>query len=387
MMNRDQLLETIEKHGVPLFQRDDKEGGTIVTIPRGARVIGLFPSSQGNSACAMWINPNIQNILAGTAEDWEGEGAGSIGGERLWVSPERNFFYKDSKTFDTWMCQLPMDPGEYEELASDDESVLYQNVLDLNDGLRGVTYRNVTMRRRIQAIEAPCPESACTGLAYAGVQITDEVIFPEADEDPRACPWSLTQITPSRNGASGTVIVPTGRRAEPVGYFGEIPADRLRVADDHVAFRIDARDIYKLGLRAEDLPSEGPARIAYMKNVFSASIGGEHPSNTGEWLLVIKESEDVARTNADAVDPALADPDGPRGVIQSYNGGPKEPGDTGYPVFGEIEMQFRPLRQDAKGAWSSKATHRLLAFQGSREAIVAAAETLLGVRDIQPYES
>lgn len=387
MMNRDQLLETLEKYEVPTHQWDTDGGGTLVVVRRGARILGLFPSAQGTSACALWINPNIQAVLSGKSVDWQGPGAGGIGGERLWFAPERNFFYKDPATFGEWTCQLDMDPGAYAQIAEAERSVQYENVFDLRDGLRGLVYKKASMRRRIALLEHPCLDvPAFDDLAYAGLEVADEISIPQADEDPRVCPWSLSQVTPSRNGQPGTVLVPTARRAEPVGYFGDIPPERLRVADDHVAFRIDAREIHKLGVRAEDLPAQGPVRIGYLKHAFQASTGEEASSADSQWLLVVKESDDIARSSDMAVDPARENPEGPRGVIQSYNGGPTEPGEKDYPAFGEIEMQFAPARQNSQGAWQARATHRLLAFQGEREAVVAAAGKILGIEKIEPFE-
>jgi hypothetical protein len=63
---------------------------------------------------------------------------------------------------------------------------------------------------------------------------------------PVACPWGLTQVVPPGGQASGTVIVPTAHRAQPIGYFGPLGEDRLRVYDDQVIFRIDAAKVAKL---------------------------------------------------------------------------------------------------------------------------------------------
>ena len=393
-MNRDQLLEVLEKHGVPSFLHNMAGGGTIVAAQHGARVLGVFPCREGRSGSAVWINPHIEAIVTGKAQDWKGEGEGGTGGDRLWVSPERNYYYRKPQEFGEWFCPRAMDPGSYETVESTETSVLYRNRFDLQDLLHGWTLHGVVAERCLRILDNPfAARKSLAGVwrraGYAGFEMVEkiEVPAPRKGISPVLCPWGLTQVPPAAPGAVGTVIVPTGRRASPIGYFGPIPPDRIRVNDDHLIFRIDARRITKLGVLPEDLPADGPVRVAYLRPVLPdalAAASGDLPEadiEKGDWMLIVRESEDVARASADAMDPAKAAPDGPRGVIQSYNSGP--PSNA---LFGEIEIQFPPVRKDANGAWRAKAASRFLAFHGSKADMLLIASQALGLKSLDLFD-
>ncbi|MBN1866198.1 hypothetical protein JW916_02785 [Candidatus Sumerlaeota bacterium] len=390
-MNRDQLLEVMDQYKIPVLQRDVSTGGTIVAARRGARILGLFPSRRGTCSSALWINPNIEALLSGKAADWSGDGEGGLGGDRLWVSPERNFYYEKPSSFEGWFCPLEMDPGAYGETQSDAASTTWENRLDLKDRYRGLTLSDVTMRRNIRVLENPFSESGpgpeTWGRAgYVGVETIDEIEIPSSQSVASAlCPWGLTQVVPPPAPGAGTVVVPTRSGARPVHYFGPVPSDRLRVGSDHVTFRIDALSITKIGIRPEDLRPDVPRRIGYLAPAQpDPTSGGKAKSRSGNWVVVVRESTDVVRSATDALDPAKADPDGPRGVVQSYCSGPN--GRSEWARFGEIEMQHVPLRQDASGAWKSRATSRLLAFEGAQSDILAIACHVLGIYSIDLFE-
>jgi hypothetical protein len=385
-MNRDQLLEVLDKFGVPTFQHDTASGATLVAIQRGARLIGMFPCREGKCANALWVNPSIETILGNAASDWAGEGAGGMGGDRLWISPERNFYYKKPREFADWFAQRDMDPGSYELTEKNGGLMACRNSFNLKDWLNGRILKNVAMARSLFPIEDPpvlagTPGEVLGRLSFVGVASTEQIEAPAPKRGaaPLICPWGLTQVAPPRGDCVGTVVAPTARRAEPVHYFGPIDPDRLKVFDDYAAFRIDSRKIAKLGLRPEDLAPQGPVRIAYLKPV--APEVGPVPAKAETWLMLVRESQDVTRTSEGALDPAKADPDGPRGVIQSYNHDA-----SGAARFGEIEMQYLPVRRCDDGVWRSTVKSRLLAFVGKKSDVLAAASDLLGLECIDLFE-
>lgn len=382
-MNRDQLLELLDSFSAPVFQRDTANGGTAVISQRGARVLGLFPRNEGRCPNALWLNPSIGGILSGAVKDWEGAGEGSVGGDRLWISPERNFYYQAPERFEGWFAPLAMDPGNYQLADGGAQDVAYENRLDLKDLLRNTTYRNALLRRKLRIIDCPWDLGDSAGkksktMGYVGIESEELLEIPvQEGPDPFVCPWGLTQVQVPGGDLAGTVVVPTARKAHPIGYFGEIPKDRLRILDTGVCFKVDGEQIWKLGVAAEDLAAAGPLRIAYLMPILAASRDGGRGRRT-EWLLLVRESECVARSSRDAVDPAKANPDGPRGVIQSYNNGPH--GTPEYARFGEIEMQYLPVRKDeSAGVWRSAVTSRLLAFQSEKAEILAIAQKILGM--------
>jgi hypothetical protein len=160
------------------------------------------------------------------------------------------------------------------------------------------------------------------------------------------------------------VIVPTKKGTRPVHYFGPIPQDRLVVRDDHVAFKIDGAYVCKLGVRPEDVPVEGCAAIAYV-----AELGGR-------WVLLLMRTCDAPRSQSECLDPAKADPTGPRGCVQSYNSGPE----AGPERFGEIELHFRPAIE-VGGRKVAYAEYELVFTSGSRGEVLERLKRESGLKE------
>ncbi len=265
----------------------------VLILERGGRVLAL----QYDGINLLWVNPNIELVLE--------TGGWNTGGLRLWISPERNFFYERPAEFGGWFCPRGIDPAEFRLVRVGQESATVEGVFDAQDRVTGWRLR-ACVRRDFH-------------LVSENRLLVREVLLADYPGDFNL--WALTQVPPE-----GTVIVPVKEGASPVHYFGPIPEDRLRVAGDHVAFKIDGRKVCKLGIRPEDLPVEGSASIAYVSR------------SDGKWTLVAKKTHDAPRSQADCLDPAKFDPQGPKGSVQSYNSGPE----GGPECFGEIELHFKP---------------------------------------------
>jgi hypothetical protein len=389
-MNRDQLLEVLEQFGIPVFQFDTPGGGTVVACRRGARVIGLFPRRAADSRNVLWVNPHIENLLGGTARDWEGIGQGGLGGDRLWVSPERNFYYKNPKIFGDWFCPSDMDPGNYAVDESSESSVTGSNRFDIDDTLLQTRFRDVLLKRHIRVMDNPLPGNSRLKdvLGFVGISTEETLEFgPNQPSDPKVCPWGLAQLPPVSADQPGTIVVPTARRANPVGYFGPLDENSMRVYDDHVIFRADAAKIGKLGIRAEDIAPTGPVRVGYVGPIGHGGTNGGVSVGTNEWVAIVRESESVARSSSLAVDPAKSDPDGPRGVIQAYNNGPDAANpDAPFARFCEIEMQYKPVERQSDGGWKSTAESKFMVWHGKKTDIVSLAEEILGVQHMNLFE-
>ncbi|HBF35097.1 TPA: hypothetical protein DDW35_11105 [Candidatus Sumerlaeota bacterium] len=385
-MNRDQLMEVLEQQKVKTVTFEYADGGAVVVTQRGARILGVFPSGEGRSSNAMWVNPHIEALFSGVATDWDGQGEGGMGGGRFWVSPEQNYYYnKDAKTFDGWFCQLPMDPGTYEVTDCSATSVTYRNQFDLHDYLTGSDLKNLSVERSISPLANPLLNTPVWSalkdkVGYVGVATTDDLQLPAtSDKAPTLCPWTLVQVPTALGGGPSTVIVPTAKQAQPLGYFGEIPADRLRVFPNYVQYKIDAQLVTKLGILPEDIAPQGNIRIAYLRAVGNADDDSACATPCCKWQLVVLESDSVARDQKDVIDPAKVDPAGPKGAIQSYNSG-----STGSAKFGEIEVQHLPVTL-TNGVYQTVVNNRLYAFQGAKADVLAIAENLLGLKNIELF--
>ncbi len=63
----------------------NNDDASFIISEYGGRPLGLFPKKDCYSL--LWINPNIKETIENRERD--------IGGDRYWISPERDYFYKD----------------------------------------------------------------------------------------------------------------------------------------------------------------------------------------------------------------------------------------------------------------------------------------------------
>ena len=303
-------------------------------VERGARLLGLFVKDVD----LLWVNPDLESVLE--------RGQWNTGGLRLWVSPERSFFYEDPERFEGWFCPASIDPGQYRIVLAGPTRVVVEGVIEATDRFTG--YRlHVKVRREFR-------------LLSENRLLVRDVALASYSGDFNL--WALAQVDP---GVRGVALVPVRGGAQPIHYFGPIPPERLAVSEDHVSFKIDGARVCKLGVRPEDLPVEGSAAIAHIAE-----------REGGTWTLLLMRTHDAPRWQEECLDQAKADPAGPKGCVQSYNSGPE----AGPERFGEIELHFRPAID--VGAYKVSAVEYELIFAaGSREHVLNVLRVETGVRE------
>lgn len=360
ILNQTELTEILEGN-TPYFVLRGEGGCSIVLMQRGGRLIGAFPKE--GSKNALWAHPQLEAIL--NTEEW------NVGGDRLWISPERDFFYKDAERFEHWFCPRALDPGNYELASSNRNAVTFRNVFDLSNMRTGEIYKDVCVTRTMSYLPNPYAsdprlEKALESVSYVGMGSVEEILVKGSYDWLRINPWIITQVNPGSPENPGMAIVPTKAGVQPIHYFGKIPDDRLKVYEDHVSFKIDGEAIYKLGIRPEDLPLRREAAIGYLVDNGEANR---------ESLLLIRRSKDVPKNQSECLDVAKRDPDGPRGSVQSYNSG------LGLRM-GEVELQLSSLERQDQGYYYQRARADLLIFQGPRNKIIEVANVVLHISSI-----
>jgi hypothetical protein len=320
---RDGLIKSLEGFTKTLVL--ENEAGSTVLTEYGARILGVFIGGRQNP---FWVPGKLQELISRKERD--------IGGNRLWVSPERNFFYKRPHSFEGWFCQQSLDPGNWQVESSSKSSVTLEEELELEDFLKE-TKINLSLSRQISSSGIRVKKDlGCVKLKVR------EAMLARGNLKNGISLWSLTQIRPG-----GTVLIPTRPKAKPIHYFSKIPRDRLKISRDHVSFKIDGMAVYKLGIMPEDMVQPGFSRIAYYV---------EHDEN--DVFLILMKTLMAPVNQEECVDVAKADPLGPKGCIQSYNSGP----DLG---FGEMEFHFKPAVK-IKDSWISHADYDIDVFSGKR---------------------
>ena len=322
----------------------EHKGIKAIISERGGRVIGLFMEGSPN---LLWTSPSLEEAYR--RYDW------NLGGLRVWISPERNFYYKDPERFEGWFCPPGIDPGNYKIVEEAHSSIRVESPIEAYDYLLKKRLRG-WISRRIELDQLD-------NLARLYVH---ENLLLEYEGD--AALWALAQVNPGSR-APGTVIVPVKEGAKPIHYFGPIPEDRLSIEIDHISFKIDGLRVAKLGIRPEDLRREGEAIIGYLSELMN-----------GLWCFLALRTLDAPRSQEECLDVAKADPSGPRGAIQSYNSGPEFGAG-----FGEIELQFPPARRISNKLIST-IRYDLLALTGPRDEVIDKAEKILEVKEVKLFK-
>ncbi len=318
----------------------------VVVSEKGGRIIGIFLD---NSPNLLWVNPKLEEALV--RDEW------NIGGLRLWISPERNFFYADPEKFEGWFCPTGLDPAEYKLMKRDYMSLLLKSRISAYDNL---LHNNLEgfIGREIKLLDAQ--------RWYLKLWIREGII---GEYTGRVNPWVLAQVPIGLRNV-GTVLIPVKKKPEPIHYFTIIPSDRLYVDRDHISFKIDGEMVTKLGVRPEDLRETGRGEIAYITQIGKRL-----------WSALILSSSNLPISQEDCLDTPKYNPEGYRAAIQSYNSGPESFPDV---RFGEIELQLSPT-MNVDGRIFGTVEYNLTALMGGREELLSKVKRLLKIRRPKIY--
>ncbi len=331
-----------------LIELKHKNKSSFIISEYGGRPLGLFPREDCYSL--LWINSEIKKAIKTRNR--------VIGGDRYWISPERDFFYKDPENFRDWFCQSSLDPAHYEILASNSNSCTVSSPISVLNQRTKELY-NGEITRQFKLIEEPIR----TGVEYCGIEFLDDCVFYKPNLKMNG--WSLACIISGGSNNPGTVLITTNPNPNPLSYFRNIPSTRLKIGENYVAYKIDVDDIYKLAIRPEDIDYEKKAKIGYIIKI----------PDSEDYGFLVKISDDIPRSQDECFDVARDHPDSEIGVIQSYN---SESPDKFFLNYGEIELQLSPFKT-IDNASHGKATHQLIGYIGKKEEILDVIEKYLGI--------
>src|SRR5271156_1772313 len=109
------LLDTLAEVGKPAVTWKSPDGSTVLVLPHGGRILGLFaPGSEQNF---FWTHTALNSVDTAKAfyasTDWH-----NSGGDRTWLAPEVDFFLPEYPNLSVYMQPRTLDPGRYELLNS-----------------------------------------------------------------------------------------------------------------------------------------------------------------------------------------------------------------------------------------------------------------------------
>ena len=344
---KDSLISRVGNN-TQLVELETNDESSAIVSKHGGRILGIFPTTDQYNM--LWINPNIKEELV--AKNW------NIGGDRYWISPERDYFYKNPEKFEEWFCPEGLDPANYEIIGNSSSScTVSTNISVVNQSLKVKYSGKIT--RQFTLIKEPIS----TGVSYCGIEYVDDCVIYAPNV--KANGWSLTQIISGGVNNPGTVLIPTKSDPKPLSYFRIIPEDRLKIGENYVAYKIDVEDIYKLAIRPDDIDFSRRAKLGYVLKIPDSEMYG----------LLVKLSDDVPKTQDKCFDVSRDHPEMEIGVIQSYNA---ESPDKSSLQFGEIELQLNSFETIANTSLS-KAKHELLGYIGTKDEILNVVEKYLGI--------
>lgn len=354
-------LEYLRAKSPGLVVLTSHDGASVVVSPhhQGRVFTSAFAGAhQGNG----WVNHALLGL-----DEWQPHMNPFGGEDRFWLGPEGGQFSvffapDDEQTFANWQTPACVDSEPFELVSQSDSSVSMRKVTDLTN--TASTTLAMTIDREVRLVPdlgfALPDDVAC--VAFESVnKITNT--GPRAWDESGGMP-SIWTIGMFRHSDMTTVVVPydPGGTGEIVNddYFGKVPTDRLVVTPDFVAFKGDGKHRSKIGLNASRsrpaLGSWDPARSHLTVVSFNKPAGAQRYVNS-QWV------------NPQA-EPFSGD------VVNSYNDGPNESGSILGPFY-ELETSS-PAAALAHGE-SITHVHRTMHFQGSRDAMQAVADRLLGV--------
>ena len=357
-----------------------KSKDSVIVLKNGDAQVIVSPKYQGK------VFTSTATGLAGNSSGWINYKAlssatiavhiNAYGGEdRMWLGPEGgqfSIFFKpgDKMVFENWQTPAGLDSESWDLLSHDSTAVSMKKEMQLQN-FSG-TRISVALSRKVKLLSendlnqnlglSPDKSVKWVGfesqntLANAGNEKWNR-------EKGTVSIWMLAMLTPSE---SGVVAIPYNQGDDKVlgkvattNYFGEIPADRIKIGNGLLFFKVDGKHRSKLGLsekRAASLAcSYDPSRKMLTVLQFNK------PSVTCEYINQLWEIQK---------EPFKGD------VINSYNDGPLADGTQMGPFY-EIESSS-PAAFLSPGE-SLTHTQRIFHFVGDETVLNPIALKLLGI--------
>lgn len=300
-----------------------------------------------------------------------------FGGEdRLWLGPEGGqfsiFFAHDAKfELANWFTPPPIDTLPWTVVKQSSSAATFEAQFGLTN-YSGTRFSvkidrtvNVLSPREITSALGVNPGGELNVVAYQSVnRLTNEGDQPWEKSTGLLSIWILGMYNPSENA---TIIVPikSGSEAErgpklTSDYFGEVPADRLKIKDDVVFFRADGKYRSKIGLN--------PKRS-------KAILGSYDAAN--HILTLVRFTQPAGAT--DYVNSLWKLQDRPYAgdAANSYNDGPASPGAKPLGPFYELESSSPGAALAPKKSLTH--THRTFHLTGPETALDKVAQATLGI--------
>lgn len=355
-------------NGLIVLSSDDEKAQIIVSPKYQAKVFTSTASGLAGSSFG-FVNYDVLN------SDVPDEHMNGYGGEnRFWLGPEGGkysvYFAKDAEqVFDNWHTPKPIDIEPWDIVSAGAKSVALQKAMQVTNYLGSRFLLNVD--REIALLE-PAEAYHILGLAANPAlnmvayrtenTITNRNDFTWTQETGTICIWILDMFNPAPKAVT---VVPYNEGDEAQmgkivtsDYFGEIPADRLKVTDNTIYLKTDGQFRSKLGLNGKRT---------------KAIAGNFDPGLKRLTITVFDVEEDAIYLNQEwnpEKDPLTGD------ALNAYNDGPLADGSIMGPFLELESVSPAALLQPGQ---SLSHRHSVFHFSGEEKDLSPITEKLLGV--------
>ena len=338
------LIDTLSAVGKPPRLHETPDGTTVLILPHGGRVLGLFaPHSEENF---YWTHPALASAES-AAKFYQSSEWHNSGGDRTWLAPEVDFFFPNYPKTDVYWQPREFDPGNY-------------RVIEDGDGERLVNRAKCLLSRSKTQVEVEIAKSIAPApnplrfernlidlpVEYAGYTQCTSLAF-LSGSDPVGL-WNLIQMP-----HGGELLVPTYVKSEPKLVFGKMGPDDLQVSDRLIRYRMRA---------------DGEQKIAVRALAVTGRIGYLYPTADDRWALIVRNV--CLNPSGLYVDVPWDDPDDFGYAIQACHV------NSALGCFSELEYHV-PAVGPGTDRTRCEDVAQVWAFRGRREAIQSVAQGLL----------
>ena len=354
---------------------------------------GLIVLSSNEEKAQIIVSPKYQaKVFTSTANGLSGNSFGFVnydvlnadeidehmngyGGEnRFWLGPEGGqysvYFAKDAEQiFDNWHTPKPFDVEPWDVVSSDAKHVVMKKNMQVTNYLgkqiklnvdRKISMIDPSVANRMLGIET---NSELNMVAYqTDNMITNLNDFEWTKETGTICIWILDMFNPAPDAVT---VIPFNEGDETLmgkivtsDYFGEVPANRLKVQEDVIYLKTDGKFRSKLGLNGKRT---------------KAIAGNYDPDSKRLTITTFDVEKDAIYLNQEwnpAKNPLTGD------ALNAYNDGPLDDGSIMGPF---LELESVSPAAFLKPAQSLSHRHAVFHFSGEERDLNPIAEKLLGV--------
>ena len=299
----------------------------------------------------------------------------AYGGEnRFWLGPEGGkysiyFAPETDQTFDNWHTPKPIDTETWDVVSLDLKNVIMKKEMQISNYLGNMLKLNVDRKvsliepadvRRILDIETN-PTLNITAYQTDNI-ITNLNNFEWTEETGTICIWILDMFNSAPNAVT---VIPFIEGDEALigkivtsDYFGEVPADRLKINENVIYLKTDGKFRSKLGLSGKR----------------AKPIAGNYDPDSKRLTIttfdILQDATYLSQEWNPAKDPLTGD------ALNAYNDGPLDNGSIMGPF---LELESVSPAAFLRPSQSMTHKHSVFHFTGEEKDLNPIAEKLLGV--------